>query len=1199
MVMERKYDLVVLLILIVSAPRATEASVVNTAPNVRGWRGEDIRLRCDFPEKPFAVFWVMESTSMSQLQRKMTMARFIDGNFESVEERFDIDKNFSLVITDLTVADEGRYFCQVVLQSFENFENSTFLTISSMPSKHVIEECIGQNQPSQSRCTYQNPFNTPSLNLTCVVSGFNPNVSMVWTEESGKRLNSVISEQTTLSDDTYERVETITVSATHRTEQTFRCIATGEALNGTSTAEITMMPVTRGSRGSLSLIIGLVIGVLALTIIFLLVGKFLQRYHPEFLPQKGCGWNPCWRRPHQPRRFKEEEQFMLKPSSSSLSLTEKQVQQCKEELKANYRLSRRKITVDPLNFMERVELDEIYTNLSLLDKSSMRSTPLTYDDLLSSDENGNLSKRLLVQGEGGAGKTTLCAKIAWDWCQGRILQDLDMVLVIPLRDVTDFKSIGGIVKKYLSDSNAAMTNQIDNYISKNLNKILLIFDGFDEFKGKFSEKNSSEVIRILGCEQYKSCKVIVTTRPWRTNEFRMEKSLDETYTFITVEGFDKENLSTYIRRYFRIREKDALAENLLSFMEENDVIRSNMAPFPIYCAMLCLMWNDFSEDRRKEMQKLKTFSKIFGEMISFLKEHYASKICEKLHIHNAVAHLKEADRAIQDISEIALNGLFDSNLSFPEEQFSECRNAMETCCRVGVLTIERDVISMKRRRDVNVPSFVKSTVSFPHKLFQEYVAGLYMADVYANDAAEYDQLKNKLLPRFEEFRYLFYFSSASGNELGPDIINGMINCASNNITSYSLLPGERKIRDFCVDVAFECHTEEAIRAVGKRWEKYKLSSSMSEHTKAGVVFMVYCNQVLSLSIDDMDCGRSMSRDLAEGMCSSSVLREVSIRLSRFHTDFFKILGEKASNCQIQCLELTLGSWDGDSQHQGDLAQWVCTLPSLSSFSVDCYYLLDDFFSTAADLVGSSQIQDLTLYSRDDSQRLSSNGGALAQWVYTMPSLSSFCVNCKSFPDDFFSTATNMAQSCQIRALHVLFYSGWVSEPASAVTFAQFLCRLPHLEHAELKCDNLPDIFFTTIASQSTSCKFVDECLSDDDDEEPPPNAGLPQIRTSAVDTAPSVRGWKGENIRLRCDIQEEPIAVFWVMENMSQQQKTTKAEYFDGKVESVDERFDIGKNFSLVIADLTVADEGTYNCQVVLRSLENFEHSTFLTISCK
>ncbi|XP_071505895.1 uncharacterized protein [Diadema antillarum] len=455
-----------------------------------------------------------------------------------------------------------------------------------------------------------------------------------------------------------------------------------------------------------------------------------------------------------------------------------------------------------------------------------------------------------------------------------------MVLLILLRDIKNTTSIGDIVKMYLSHSNTATKTKIDDYISTHLSRIIIIFDGFDEFDEKLSETSSSEVIRILRREQYNSCKVIVTTRPWRTNEFMMDKSIAEAYTLLSVEGFNKENLSTYIRRYFRIRE-DNLAESLVTFMQENDVIRSNMAPFPIYCAMFCLMWNDFSEERRREVQKLRSFSQIFGEMISFLKEHYASKVCENLQNQKIVKQLKEASTAIQEISEIALDGLLDKNLSFPEEQFRECQDAMVTCCRVGVLTIEKDVIPRERRRDVNISSLVTSTVSFPHKLFQEYIAGVYIKDLFDNDHAKYDEVKNKLLSRPEEFRYVLYFTSASGNELGLDIIKGLVRCYDH---------------DFCVDVAFECHTEEAARAVGTQWHEYALWVSSPEHTVSGVVFMVHYNQVQSLHMKDVKCGRTVSRDLAEGMCSSSVLRKVLLWDSHFHVEFYKILGAEASNC---------------------------------------------------------------------------------------------------------------------------------------------------------------------------------------------------------------------------------------------------------------------------------------------------------------
>ncbi|XP_071494933.1 uncharacterized protein [Diadema antillarum] len=863
--------------------------MVGTAPNVQGWKGEDMLLRCDIKEAPLGVYW--EKEDVLNREQKTPKAQYLHGTFESFEERFDIDKNFSLVISSLEVADEGRYYCQVLSKNAQSFGNSTIMTISSMASGHTIVECADRSQSRQSRCTYQSPSNIPSLNLTCVVSGFKPNVSMLWTEESGKRLNSVVSQRNTLSDGTYERFETITVSTNHGTEQTFMCVATGDSLNGTSTREITVLhsPVS-GKRVNAGLITGLTIGVpVIIVILFLSVGKYLQSKHPDYLPQKGCGWNSCWRRPNIPERFQEEEELILKPPS----LTKKQIQQCKEDLKEYYRVSRSKVTVDPLNFMERVELDDIYTNLSIIDQSSTHKTQITYDDLLvflKNNKEGYVSKRLLIQGEGGVGKTTFCAKIAWDWCQGRILQDLDMVLLIPLRDIKNAISIGGIVKTYLSHSNTATKTKIDDYISTNLSRILIIFDSFDEFDEKLSETSSSEVIRILRRDQYNSCKVIVTTRPWRTNEFMTDKSLAETYTFLNVEGFNEENLSTYIMRYFRIREKDNLAESLISFMQENDVVQSNMAPFPIYCAMLCLMWNDFSEERRRELQKLHTFSQIFGEMISFLKQHYASKICVNLQNQNLIEHLKEAGKAIQEISEIALQGLFHRNLSFPEEQFRECHDAMVTCCRVGVLTIEKDVIPRERRRDVNISSLVTSTVSFPHKLFQEYIAGVYIEYLFDNDRAKYDKVKNKLLSRREEFRYVLYFTSASGNELGLNIIKDLV----------EYYPHQQ----LCIDVAFECHTEEAARAVGEGWDEYTLTSYSPEHTVSGVVFMVRYNQV----IEDLDFSLTSSGD--------DILDQSSV-------------GE-------------------------DFAQWVCVMPRLSRLSLVYPFLPDSLFSTAATLASSCQ-----------------------------------------------------------------------------------------------------------------------------------------------------------------------------------------------------------------------------------------------------
>ncbi|XP_072181352.1 uncharacterized protein [Diadema setosum] len=108
---------------------------------------------------------------------------------------------------------------------------------------------------------------------------------MIWTDESGERLQSMASLQTTLSDDTYERFEKINVSVIE-TERTFACIATGDSVNGTSTKEITLLPIP-GKRNNVGLISGLVTGIpAAVSILLLLFRKFRQTSGQEYLQQR-------------------------------------------------------------------------------------------------------------------------------------------------------------------------------------------------------------------------------------------------------------------------------------------------------------------------------------------------------------------------------------------------------------------------------------------------------------------------------------------------------------------------------------------------------------------------------------------------------------------------------------------------------------------------------------------------------------------------------------------------------------------------------------------------------------------------------------------------------------------------------------------------------------------------------------------------
>ena len=110
------------------------------------------------------------------------------------------------------------------------------------------------------------------------------------------------------------------------------------------------------------------------------------------------------------------------------------------------------------------ESESLITNLLGIDTSHQRE--LDYGDILalkSGDMQDRQARRLLAEGEAGAGKTTLCAKIAWDWSNGKGFKQFELVLIIPLRNTENNRTAGKIAKAYFSDNNTTSSEQFEKY----------------------------------------------------------------------------------------------------------------------------------------------------------------------------------------------------------------------------------------------------------------------------------------------------------------------------------------------------------------------------------------------------------------------------------------------------------------------------------------------------------------------------------------------------------------------------------------------------------------------------------------------------------------------------------------------------------------------------------------------------------------
>ncbi|XP_063960176.1 uncharacterized protein LOC129267163 [Lytechinus pictus] len=578
--------------------------------------------------------------------------------------------------------------------------------------------------------------------------------------------------------------------------------------------------------------------------------------------------------------------------------------------------------------------------------------PILYADLLKTKVNGILPKRLLIEGEGGVGKTTLCAKIVWDWIHGAGYQDFKLVLLVLLREIKD-KTIGEILKSYLPDDIMVTAMQLNKYVFSHQKDVLLVLDGLDELAGDLN--SCHQIALIIMNRLFKSGKVLITSRRWRSAEIRQITELRKLYAFIAVEGFSDENLCSYVTKFFH--PDTCSAEDLIRFISNNDVIRENMAPYPIYTAMLCIMWKDFDRERRIAISKLQTFS-LIDEMVQFLVDHYLSKLDQtsrdkKWHVQRAEIRLH-----LVNIGCLAFQGLKERRLVFAEQEFKSWPGCVNAGCQVGVLTKQAPIPQRRQQRYHTHPAH--SSVQFPHKLFQEYLSGIYLASLYNSNRSEYDRLMKDIICKTREFTELLYFTSAQLKEVGLDIVSHLISSKDISTPTFQM-EYLRTDDDFIVDVAYESQDQTVAKALADHLsttssKTLEISRGMQEHTVSGHIFISNHRKVEKLFIEQ-PCGRTASEDLAKFICSSHTLRTVEIIMperqagANMHDVFYTVLAFNATSSKIETLHVDVDLSESPlaSRH---LAQFICKMNHLESLLLSGQYH-GDFYSTSLSMAKDS------------------------------------------------------------------------------------------------------------------------------------------------------------------------------------------------------------------------------------------------------
>uniref|UniRef100_A0A8C8VDX6 NACHT domain-containing protein n=1 Tax=Pelusios castaneus TaxID=367368 RepID=A0A8C8VDX6_9SAUR len=205
------------------------------------------------------------------------------------------------------------------------------------------------------------------------------------------------------------------------------------------------------------------------------------------------------------------------------------------------------------------------------------------------------TKVIVVLGKAGMGKSILVQKICQDWSNGKFSQ-FEFVfwfecrrLSLPEKQYSLKDLLLGLFVKPQEGS-----NQVFKYILRNPNKVLLIFDGFEELKDHDGFTHSSN------CQSYKElysirelfaglfqkkilngCTLLLTARP----KDKFNQYLSKVDKIIEMAGFSSQQVESYITRYF---EGLPYCNDAVKLITDCQYLFSHCYN-PVMCRFICLL----------------------------------------------------------------------------------------------------------------------------------------------------------------------------------------------------------------------------------------------------------------------------------------------------------------------------------------------------------------------------------------------------------------------------------------------------------------------------------------------------------------------------------------------------------------------------------------------------------------------------------
>ena len=208
------------------------------------------------------------------------------------------------------------------------------------------------------------------------------------------------------------------------------------------------------------------------------------------------------------------------------------------------------------------------------------------------DERERSDRKILIEGCTGIGKTTLCLSYCCDWASGKLLQQFNLVLFLPLHDrgVRLATSILDLLRIVYSDETEEACTSVASYMEQHEGKdVLVIADGWNELDECERYCKKAFLNNLLFGTKYPFLSCMLTSRLSASDQLHRLPCIDK---IIEIRSFNKDNIRENIQLDFS--DEQEKAGQLLKQLENNPLIEV-VCRAPINYTIVCHLCHTLKE----------------------------------------------------------------------------------------------------------------------------------------------------------------------------------------------------------------------------------------------------------------------------------------------------------------------------------------------------------------------------------------------------------------------------------------------------------------------------------------------------------------------------------------------------------------------------------------------------------------------------